>query len=163
MNELSSHLVQIRSAFEGPAWHGPALLEALDGVTPHVAKRRWVDGAHTIWEIALHTVAWKRTVVKFLDGAEKIVVEEDENFPRPEAGDEAEWGHVLNELKIAQAEFLATVSRFGNARLYETPKGREWTYNTWIFGVVHHDLYHAGQIMLLRKAAEAEIQGSRVK
>ena len=92
-----------------------------------MAKRRWVDGAHTIWEIALHTVAWKRTVVKFLDGAEKIVVEEDENFRRPEAGDEAEWGHVLNELKIAQADFLATVSRFGKTRRHETPTGREWT------------------------------------
>jgi len=163
MNELSSHLTQITSAFEGPAWHGPALMEALDGVTPHIAKRRWVEGAHTIWEIALHTVAWKRAVVKFLEGAEKIVVEDDENFPRPETGDDSEWQHVQNELRIAQAEFIATVSRFPNEKLYQIPPNREWTYNAWIFGVVHHDLYHAGQIMLIRKAAETEMQGSRLK
>lgn len=163
MNELSSHLKQIQSAFDGPAWHGPSLMEALDGVDAHLAKRRWVDGVHTIWEIALHTVAWKRAVVKFLEGAEKIVVEDDENFPRPEQGDDSEWQHVLNELGIAQAEYLATVTKFTNDRLYQIPPGREWTYNTWIFGVVHHDLYHAGQIMLLKRAAEVHAKGGGVK
>ncbi|MBK6766689.1 MAG: DinB family protein [bacterium] len=162
MNEHSSLLKQIQSAFDGPAWHGPALLEALDGVDARIAKRRWVDGVHSIWEIALHTVAWKRAVVKFLDGAEKIVVEDQDNFPVPDEGDDVEWEHVLNELRVAQAEFLTTVSRFRVEKLYELPPGREWTYNTWIFGVMNHDLYHAGQVALLRKAAQVEMQGSRL-
>lgn len=163
MNELSSLIRQSQSSFDGPAWHGPSLLEALEGVDARMAKRRWVDGVHTIWEIALHTVAWKRAVVKFLDGADKIIVDDDENFPTPDEGDESEWEHVLNELRVAQAEFLATISRFTSERLYSIPPGREWTYNTWIFGVMNHDLYHAGQISLMKKAAQVEMQGSGLK
>lgn len=157
MNELASHLKQIQSAFEGESWHGPALMEALDGVDPHTAKRHWVDGAHTIWELALHTVAWKRAVTHWLEGRE-CNVKDDENFPRPEQGDEAEWQHVLNEIRVAQAELLAVVSRLPNDKLYESPPGRQTVYSDYLFGIVHHDLYHAGQIMLLKRAAEKELQ-----
>ncbi len=151
MNELASHLKQIQKAFEGEAWHGPALLEALDGVDAHLAKRRWVDGVHTIWEIALHTVAWKRAVTHWLDGDDKMSVADDENFPRPKQGDEDEWQHVLNVLKVAQAELLAVVTRIPNEKLYQSPPGRQTVYSDYLFGIVHHDLYHAGQIMLLKK------------
>jgi uncharacterized damage-inducible protein DinB len=162
MNELSSHLKQIQKAFEGEAWHGPSLLEALDGVDAHMAKRRWVDGVHTIWEIALHTVAWKRAVTHWLESKE-FTVGDDENFPTPEQGDDTEWTHVLNELKVAQAELLAVVSRLSNEKLYQSPPGRETVYSDYLFGIVHHDLYHAGQISLLKKAATVEMQGDKVK
>ncbi len=163
MNELSSHLKQIQKAFEGEAWHGPSLMESLNGVDAYMAKRRWVEGVHTIWEIALHTVAWKRAVTRWLEGNDAIRVEDDENFPRPEEGDESEWKLVMNELKVAHAEFLATVSRFTADKLYANPPGRDTVYSEYIFGVVHHDLYHAGQITLLKKAAQAEMQGSKVR
>ena len=162
MNEPSSHLKQIQKAFEGEAWHGPSLLEALNGVDAHLAKRRWVDGLHTIWEIALHTVAWKRAVTNWLEGKE-FTVADDENFPPPEQGDDTEWTHVLNELKAAQAELLAVVSRLTNEKLSQSPPGRETVYSDYLFGIVHHDLYHAGQIALLKKAAQVEMTGSKVK
>ena len=162
MNELSSHLKQIQKAFEGEAWHGPSLLEALNGVDAHLAKRRWVEGVHTIWEIALHTVAWKRAVTHWLESKE-FTVADDESFPPPEQGDDAEWTHVINELKVAQAELLAVVSRLTNEKLYQSPPGRETVYSDYLFGIVHHDLYHAGQIALLKKAAHTEMTGSKVK
>ncbi|MCB9357710.1 MAG: DinB family protein [Calditrichaeota bacterium] len=162
MNELSSHLKQIQKAFSGEAWHGPSLMEALDGVDAYMAKRRWVDGGHTIWELTLHTVAWKRAVTHWLEGKE-FSVAEDENFPRPEQGDDAEWQHVLNEVKIAQAELTAVVSRLPNEKIYESPPGRQTVYSDYLFGIVHHDLYHAGQIMLLKRAAEKEVLRGKVK
>ncbi|MCL4305346.1 DinB family protein [bacterium] len=163
MNELASHLKQIQKAFEGDAWHGPSLMEALDGVDAHIAKRHWIDGVHTIWELALHTVAWKRAVTKWIEGDDSIRVADDENFPHPEQGDTAEWQHVLNQLRVAQAELLTTVSHFTNEKLYQNPPGRETVYSDYIFGIVHHDLYHAGQIMLIKRAAEKEIQRSGMK
>ncbi len=117
MNELTSHLKQIQRAFEREAWHGPALLEALDGVDAHMAKRHFVHGVHSIWEIALHTIAWKRAVTHWLESKEFTVADAD-NFPGPEEGDEAEWTHVLNELKVAQAELLAVVARLPDEKLY---------------------------------------------
>ncbi len=158
MNELASHLKQIQKAFEGEAWHGPSLLEALDGVDSHMAKRRHVHGVHSIWEIALHTVAWKRAVTHWLESKE-FTVEEADNFPKPEEGDDIEWEHVLNELKVAQAELLAVVARLPNEKLYESPPGRQTVYSDYLFGIVHHDLYHAGQIALLKKAAQVEMTG----
>lgn len=163
MNEITSHLKQIQRAFEGEAWHGPALLESLEGVNAHMAKRRWVDGVHSIWEIALHTVAWKRAVTLWLQG-EQYKVEEDENFPSPDEGDETEWQHVLTTLKVAQAELLAVVARLTNEQLYETPPPwRKTITSDYLFGIVHHDLYHAGQIALLKKSAQVEMLGSKVK
>ena len=162
MNELASHLKQMQRAFEGESWHGPALLEALNGVDSHMAKRHHVHGVHSIWEIALHTVAWKRAVTHWLEGQEFTVADAD-NFPSPEEGDETEWTHVQNELKVAQAELLAVVARLPNEKLYESPPGRQTVYSDYLFGIVHHDLYHAGQIALLKKAAQVELSGGGLK
>lgn len=162
MNELASHLKQIQRAFEGEAWHGPSLMEALDGVDCHMAKRHHVQGVHSIWEIALHTVAWKRAVTHWLESRE-FTVDEADNFPKPEEGDDAEWEHVLNALRVAQAELLAVVARLTNEKLYQSPPGRETVYSDYLFGIVHHDLYHAGQISLLKKAAQVGFSGGGIK
>lgn len=137
-------------------------MEALDGVDCHMAKRHHVQGVHSIWEIALHTVAWKRAVTHWLESRE-FTVDEADNFPKPEEGDDAEWEHVLNALRVAQAELLAVVARLTNEKLYQSPPGRETVYSDYLFGIVHHDLYHAGQISLLKKAAQVEFSGGGIK
>ncbi|MCC6477137.1 DinB family protein [bacterium] len=163
MSELASHLRQMQKSFESDAWHGPALLETLEGVDHRLAAKHVAPGVHTIWEIALHTIAWKRAVTRWLEGDTSYEVKPEENFPEPEEGDFLEWQHVITELKVAQAELLAATAKFTDERLLQTtPSGRQ-TWSDLLYGVVHHDLYHAGQIALLKKTAAHESQGSRFK
>ena len=60
MPEVNRIRDQLRRAFEGQAWHGPAVMELLDGVTAKQAATRPVVAVHTMWELVLHIGAWER-------------------------------------------------------------------------------------------------------
>jgi len=52
--ELQRLEEQLERALEGEAWHGPSLLEVLEGVSAHQAAAHPIAGAHSIWELVLH-------------------------------------------------------------------------------------------------------------
>jgi uncharacterized damage-inducible protein DinB len=69
---------QLRLSFEGEAWHGPSVMEAIDGVTADVARAHPIAGAHSIWELVLHLAATYRLVLRRVDGdASPLTAQED--------------------------------------------------------------------------------------
>jgi len=78
----------LRAAFEGEAWHGPAVKEALAGVGAAQAAARPIARAHTIWEIASHIAAWENVVLRRLAG-ERVELSDAEDWPRAGDGGEA--------------------------------------------------------------------------
>jgi uncharacterized damage-inducible protein DinB len=140
----------LKQSFEGKAWHGPALMEALDGVTAESAAAPSPNGAHGIWQIVLHATTWKDAVRKWLEGDQGRPPEE-ENWPAIGDVNQAAWRHAVERLRSAHAGLTQAVSRLDDARLDEKPfEGMPRIY-TLLHGVIHHDLYHAGQISLLKK------------
>ena len=68
MAEKKRLLDLIDRGFRAQAWHGPSLLEVLDGVTPAMAAKRVVKGAHTIWELAEHIATWNEVAAERIAG-----------------------------------------------------------------------------------------------
>lgn len=78
MTEVERIVDQLNRAFEGEAWHGPAVVEILEGITAPQAAARPLHGAHSIWEITLHIAAWERAVLRRLHGERaELLTEED--------------------------------------------------------------------------------------
>jgi uncharacterized damage-inducible protein DinB len=152
MTEMERIHDQMKRAFGGPAWHGPAVLEALEGVSAAGAMARPIGSAHTIGEITRHIAAWKRIVARRLTEGKSFEVSDAMDFPAADAIDEHAWRGFLAELTAAHEELLAAVAKAPAQRIDEplVPKGN--TGYVQLHGVVQHDLYHAGQIVLLKKA-----------
>jgi len=152
MTEMERIHDQMKRAFQGPAWHGPAVLEALDGVSPAHATARPIGAAHTIAEITRHVAAWKRFVARRLAEGKSFEVSDAMDWPAVGAIDEQAWRSFLAELSTAHEELLRAVAAAPAHRLDEplVPQGN--TGYIQLHGVVQHDLYHAGQIVLLKKA-----------
>src|ERR1035441_6101142 len=85
---------QLRRAFDGEAWHGDSLFEILEGVTAAQAAARPIAGAHTIWELVLHIVAWDGAVLRRLGGA-AVELSDAQNFPPVRDTSEAAWRGAL--------------------------------------------------------------------
>ncbi|MCA0375915.1 MAG: DinB family protein [Gemmatimonadetes bacterium] len=150
---------EIRRSVFGPAWHGPALLEALEGVTAAEAFARPVEGAHTIAELAVHCVAWMEEVMRRLDGSAP---------QEPARGDWSAvharmpggWAGVLRLVRETAEALDAAVAAMPPARLLDTvgdgerdaPLGSGVKYAVMLSGVVQHSVYHAGQVVLLARA-----------
>jgi uncharacterized damage-inducible protein DinB len=154
MPETSRILDQIHRAYEGPAWHGPALREVLTGVTWQTAAQRPIPGAHTIWELVLHLTVWMSVPTRRIQGAELPTLTPDQDWPAAPLPSESAWREALDRLAEAQRNLEEEVRQLSDDRLREKVLGEvPYSIYTMLHGVAQHNLYHAGQIALLKKAA----------
>jgi uncharacterized damage-inducible protein DinB len=147
------HLTDVhRRALEGGAWHGPALLEVLKGVTPKQAMARPIPDGHTIWEIVLHIEAWDRSVLGRLIG-KPFMVTAEVNWPSIPDTSKAAWTRAIRSMVTTHKKLNRAIAKLAPAKMNRkyTPQSVNKLYHL-VHGVVSHELYHAGQIAILKKA-----------
>lgn len=142
---------QLDRAFDGDAWHGDPLMTILDGVTAAQAAARPIPNAHCIWEIVHHLVAWKTAVPVRLRG-EVRELHGVEDWPPVTDTTDAAWRNCLSDLRTRHAALVAAVRAFPETKLDDLAPARDHSYYVLLHGMVQHDLYHAGQIAILKKA-----------
>ena len=143
--------------FDRKAWHGPNLRGALRRVDAATAARRPAPGRHTIWEIAVHCAYWKYAVRR------RVTAEPRGRFPykgsnwftRPDPQvhpDDwpAAWAADLALLDDQHRLLRAAVAGFDPARLDEPWAGSKYVPYEQILGIAMHDVYHAGQVRMLK-------------
>jgi uncharacterized damage-inducible protein DinB len=153
MSETARLADQIRRAFEGEAWHGDSLLELLKGVNAATAAAKPIKNAHSIWELILHIAAWD-DIVRQRTGGKAVMPTDEQNFPPVKDTSEAAWHKALEDAKRAHNELVKAVAAFPDSRLQEQVPGKTQNYYNFFYmfsGIVQHELYHAGQIALLKK------------
>jgi uncharacterized damage-inducible protein DinB len=149
----------LQRAYEGDAWHGPALRELLENVPPAKAAARPVAAAHSIWEIALHIGAYERVVRRRIEGEPIGELPEAEEWPDVADTSPAAWRHTLETFEEEHRRLRVALAGFPDSRLADTVPGRDYPFYIMLYGVIQHDLYHAGQIALLMRAQGVEPKG----
>lgn len=146
---------QLKRALEGEAWHGPSVLELLAGVSAAQAASHPIAGAHSIWELVLHLVSDYDLVLRRLAGdGRQLTAAED--WPACPATTVENWRRTVQALTLQNEKLRQAVRDFPDERL-DDPLVPEVPYTayTQFIGVTQHNLYHAGQIALLRRALAA--------
>jgi uncharacterized damage-inducible protein DinB len=144
---------QIRRSFEGNAWHGDSVLELLADVSAKTAAAKTVPSAHSIWELLLHIAAWD-DAVRRRAGGEAVELSDAQNFPSVKDISEAAWRQAIESTKHTHNELIKAVAAFPDSRLQDQVPGKTEKYHNFFYmfsGIVQHELYHAGQIALLKK------------
>ena len=151
MNSAQLVLALLDEAYEKKTWHGPNLKQSLKGVAARQAAWRPGPGRHNIWEVALHAAYWKYAVRRRIEGGQRgsFVLKGSNFFARPEKGKatEAAWSA---DKKLLEREHRAM--RAAIAKVLRMPRGAKLLRQ--LYGVAFHDIYHAGQIRLLRRLQE---------
>jgi hypothetical protein len=135
-------------AYKKKTWHGPNLGQAIRGVSAKQAAWRPGAGRHNIWEETLHAAYWKYEVRRRIEGSKRgsFALKGSNFFPRPEKGraTDAAWRADKQLLEREHRALRAAI-----AKVLDAP--REAKFLKQIYGVALHDVYHAGQIRLLRR------------
>jgi len=142
---------QLRRAFYGPAWHGPALLELLEDVDAATAVAKPIPNVHSIWELLLHIEVWDRSALVRLEG-KKFQPTGPDNFPPAPKPSGAAWRKAVAQAKRTHDTLTKTVAALFDARLRDRVPGKRYNFAHTLHGIAQHELYHAGQIALLKKA-----------
>jgi hypothetical protein len=160
MTEIERIIDQLNRAFVGEAWHGPGVIEILDGVTPQQAIACPVAGGHSSWELALHLTGWMRAVQRRLHG-DRAQLTDAENFPAVKDSSERAWEEARESIMLAYEDLGGSIRLLDDSRLDQPIiQGMSSVYVT-LHGVIQHSLYHAGQIAILKKAFSEGKQNER--
>ena len=139
-------LANLDAAYDRRGWHGPTLRAALRGITAAEAVARPAGGRHSIWELAAHAAYWKHMARRRLTGVRSSFPLKGSNwFASPGKADEAGWRGVLRVLDDEHRTLRETIAAMDERALRDAKKQR------LAYGVAAHDLYHTGQIQLLKR------------
>ena len=146
-------LVLLDTAYNQASWHGPNLRGSLRGVALEAASWRPQPGAHNVWELMVHAAYWKYVVWRRLTGAARgsFPLEGSNFFKRPVSRSAAAWRTDLRVLDTVHRDLCAAVAATRPRDLNERLPGSKVTRLRLITGAAAHDVYHAGQIQLLKK------------
>jgi uncharacterized damage-inducible protein DinB len=135
----------LRHTFEKNAWHGLAVMEVLNSMDERIVYKKF-NSTHSIIELVAHMTAWRTFVIEELSGNIEYKVSEEMNFPVIKS-----WQEAVDGLVASQEKLLTSLEKFPDERLSEVVPNRPYKFFTILHGIVHHDLYHLGQIVLIKK------------
>ena len=146
-------LAMLEESYAGPAWHGPSVLEALDGVSASIAACKPAAERNSIWELVLHLAHGRHLLIERTTGAQI------DAFPRairepwwpvsPTDTSDAAWRADLALLDERQRILMDAIRHATPAQLARLPQGSQHSVARQLLGMALHDSYHAGQIRLL--------------
>jgi hypothetical protein len=153
MSERDVLLQLIDEGYRRQAWHGPNLKGSLRGVDARTAAWRPAPARHNIWEITLHAAYWKYVVRRRLTGEKRgsFGYEGSNWFPRPDGNDLTGWKADLKLLDQMHLALREVIESFSESELHVVPAGSKFDHAKLIRGIACHDVYHAGQIQLLKR------------
>ena len=153
MTEKDLLLRQIRQGFNEQSWHGTNLLGSIRGLKPDVAAWRPQPGRHNIWELIVHCAYWKYTVIRRITGEKKgsFTLKGSNFFSRPEEQSTAALRTDIALLGDYHKLLLKTVGGLKAGDLDRYAAGSTVSNRDAIIGIAAHDIYHAGQIQLLKR------------
>ncbi len=153
--EISLLLRIVDEGYEKKAWHGPNLRGSIRGLGPHEASWRPATNRHNIWEIVVHAAYWKYVVRRRLLGEKRgsFSLKGSNWFVRPETISPVAWRGDVALLEDMHQGMRAAISGLLPRDLGRTPPGSKVSNAAIISGIAAHDVYHAGQIQLLKRLA----------
>ena len=147
----------IDQGYDRKSWHGTTLRGSLRGVSAGEAAWRPGPDRHNIWELAVHAAYWKYSALRRLRGGERgsFPLEGSNWFQRPidpvDPGDDRAWKQDLSLLGQMHRDLRAAVAALAEEDLLKVPAGGATTVSDLVVGVAFHDIYHAGQIQLIKR------------
>ncbi|UCF37823.1 MAG: DinB family protein [Acidobacteriota bacterium] len=141
---------ELSKSYFGEAWHGPSLKQALQGVGEQEVWTRVHPEVHTVGEIVLHLRTWMQSAEQRISGRMPFEsVTDEQDWP---SGSEAEdWSSLMNGLDADFDQLLTAVGQLEESELFDSIAGTKDNRFELILGILQHNIYHAGQIVLLRK------------
>lgn len=152
MAERELLLAQLDQAYDRRSWHGPNLRGAIRGLTPEQAAWRPGRDRHSIHEIVVHAAYWKYAVRRRLSGESRGTFPlKGSNWFARSGADAALWRSDVALLEDMHRRLRSAVAALDPRDLARTSWGSQFDNAALVSGIIAHDLYHAGQIQLLKR------------
>ncbi|HYE56694.1 MAG TPA: DinB family protein [Chitinophagaceae bacterium] len=142
----------LKEAYEGGPWHGRSIKALLGEVSPKVGLAKPNANSHSIAELVYHMVTWRDfTISRLQPDGKDVQYYEDNDWRKLDLDNEQTWHQGLQLLEESQQRLVSVLEQFQDSILPEKVADRKYNFRVLLYGVVQHDVYHAGQIAYAKK------------
>ncbi|MFN3849964.1 MAG: DinB family protein [Spirosomataceae bacterium] len=146
--ELEKIIDNLETVFRGDAWHGPSILELLQSMPNDITSRKFPYSKHSIAELVFHLTAWRKFVIKKIEGdIHYDLVNEEDNYGTEDVLQD--WKILIENLKLAQSELVEKLESCDDELLAKMVPGQYYDFHKLLTGLIQHDTYHLGMIWVL--------------
>lgn len=152
MRETKRIVSLFEKLYHGEPWIDVSIQGTLSGLSSAQAFHRPFPNCNTIWEIVNHMIEWRANVLQRLRG--KVIVTPSNNYISPITDhSEQAWNETLKRFESAQKDWLDYLNDVDEESFESIYSPNQMTYYEHIMGILQHDAYHLGQLVLLSKQA----------
>ena len=151
--EINTLSKMFRAAAHGKTWHGQSVWETLENISAEEAAAHPIPESHSIWDYLLHIINWREYAVRTLLDDEPYIVDlnTEKDWTTITDFSKEAWEATLELYKKSTDELSEAIKTIDDSKLEEIVREHKFTFYTLLHGVIQHDIYHSGQIVLLKK------------
>jgi uncharacterized damage-inducible protein DinB len=155
--EIALLLRMLDESYNRKAWHGPNLKGAIRRLSAEQAAWRPQPTRHSIAEHVVHCAYWKYALRRRLRGDKRgsFALKGSNWFAIPAPLSEPSWKEFVALLDSEHRLLRTEIAAFPIERLNDLPAGGKIPLVNMLYGIALHDVYHAGQIQLLKRLQAA--------
>lgn len=150
MQETARLAKSFADLYHGDPWIDVTIMDTLAPITAAQAAQKVIPNWNSIWQIVNHLISWRLNVLRRLQG-ETMVSPADNYFEPVQDTSDAAWQSTLRNLAESQQKWLDLLENFSENNFDTIYTANPLTYYEHIQGILQHDAYHLGQIVLLAK------------
>jgi|SRR6185312_9972296 len=136
--------------YNGRPWIDVTIMDTLKNISAEQAAKKVIPERNSIWQIVNHIIAWRENILLRVQGNE-MVTPNNNYFTQLEIISETEWQKALERLANSQEQWIHFLENFDESQFDKIYASNKMTYYEHIHGILQHDAYHLGQIVLLSK------------
>lgn len=151
-NRTQKLIKSLSEVFEGKLWYGESVMEKLENVPYVTGDMTCVPQSHTVAQIIAHLIAWKSFALEKIKSNSDfdIAIDSNQDWPDIEINSPKDWETLKQELVSIQSEIYKFLEQKEDGFLGQQVTGRDYTFEYLLYGIIHHDIYHLGQIGLIQ-------------
>lgn len=150
MSDIRRLQQMLQTTYNGNCFHGDSIEAVIQDIDVTQAVWTPAGAAHSMWQIVLHMTGWLDVIRRRLTSATLVNLTDEENYPAPPQATHENWNAARDAFRSALNALIKAVGEFPEPRLEEKVPGRDYTFFVLLHGAIDHNLYHAGQIALLK-------------
>ena len=149
---VESYISQIKDLEGAETWLDETFDKKLRGINEKNAFTRPIKDLHSVAEIVSHLIEWRKSLLSiFTTGKRTVSMDSPENWKTNEELKKESWKGLLKKLKATQTDIISFLSKKDDKWLKQKKTGGKDIFEYYVIGLIHHDVYHLGQIGIVRK------------
>ena len=150
MKESQRIIKLFEKGYDGSPWIDVNLVDTLHSISAEQALKKITPASNSIWEITNHIISWRNNVLQRVKGKE-LKTPPHNYFTPVKKGTQTDWELTLQQLDATQNDWIQFLKTIQEETFEEIYLPNQMTYYEHIQGILQHDVYHLGQIVMLTR------------